>query len=654
MNRTSRLTLAFAASLSAAACSDAARPGGGGTVQPGFDRHGLYVANTDHGSIARLDLRSRALSTFETGREPTRIGKAGNRVYVTNRADRSVSVFEDDGTTLVQVGTIQTGAEPFGVVATAKKIYVSASIEGKVFEYDADTLAEARSWDIAGEPRGIALHESGYGLYVASTYGGQLTYIDLRSGNARDIPLPEAKGFNFETGEEISFAKRITGDPALTPDGERLAIPALYVDNVTTIPDDPTEGEGDRAPGGPGGYGGRFNPAVVSVEVDVDTGEPRPETAAAFSVVGFVNQDNGVFMPASGYPVSISFTPDSEIGLVAVEGANVVHAVDFSQHQGDQPVSGGRAAPPPDGFAAPGGPGLSFLPLTSIVTASGPVGVAVLNEDTAYVHALFDRKVQRIDLDAVRRILRPDQGGLDVAVPEPRGGLQQDQLRANAGIVLADEVLEVDVARGRRLFFASGNPTVSGEGSGVSCATCHFQGRTDGLSWNFERGPRQTPSLAGHVSLYEPVGWSGDRPTVAEDAMMTSQGLMGGQGMTQLDTLDIQAFVNFTRDIDNPLTGVDDDRIRRGAEIFAREDVGCIGCHAGPSYTNNTIVPMFELDAVKVRPLNGIRASAPYFHDGSAPTLRDVLERSRDGSMGDTSSLSDDEMSDLEFYLMSL
>ncbi len=658
------LSLALLALGLATACSgERERPKGGGTVQPGFDRHGLYVANTDHGTIARLDLRDGNMQVYETGKEPTRIGRAANRVYVTNRAERSVAVFDDDGTQLSRIGTIETGAEPFGVVATANNVYVSASIDGKVIEYDADTFQEERSWTIAGEPRGLALHKSGYALYVGSTYGGKWTYIDLRSGSATELELPNVSGFNFETGSEFALGQRITGDPAVSPDGDILAIPSLYVDRDTVIPDDPSDE--DKFPGG-GGYGGRFNPAVVVVDIDSDTGEPAVDTATPYAVTGFVNDvNNGIFHSANGYPVGITFTPSEELALVAIEGADVVLALDLSQRANGATMGAGVssdiAAPPPGGRPG-GGVGLNFLATVTIVTAGGPVGVAVLNEDVAYVHALFDRKIQKIDLAAVRASLNPNFASDAKAAPEvPVGGggfgvgtTGPDQLRADAGLSLAEDNLPFNIARGRRLFFATGNPIMSGDGSGVSCATCHFQGRTDGFTWSFERGLRQTPSLAGRVSRYQPVGWMGDRPTVADDAMQTSQGLMGGAGMTSADTDDIAAYVDFTREIDNPLAGSNDERIARGAAIFARADVGCINCHAGAAYTNNEIIPLLGIETVKVRPLNGIRATAPYFHDGSAATLRDLLERVRDGSMGNTSSLSDNEMSDLEVYLKSL
>jgi len=52
--------------------------------------------------------------------------------------------------------------------------------------------------------------------------------------------------------------------------------------------------------------------------------------------------------------------------------------------------------------------------------------------------------------------------------------------------------------------------------------------------------------------------------------------------------------------------------------------------------------------------LRGIAATAPYLHDGSLKSLRSVLEWARNGEMGDTSMLSDDELDALEAYLRSL
>lgn len=92
----------------------------------------------------------------------------------------------------------------------------------------------------------------------------------------------------------------------------------------------------------------------------------------------------------------------------------------------------------------------------------------------------------------------------------------------------------------------------------------------------------------------------------------------------------------------------------RGKTVFERPDVACASCHSGPRLTDNTSYSMLGMDAVQTRSLVGLAGSPPYFHDGSAHSLREVLIRSRDGSMGDTSMLTDREIDDLERYLKSL
>jgi hypothetical protein len=53
--------------------------------------------------------------------------------------------------------------------------------------------------------------------------------------------------------------------------------------------------------------------------------------------------------------------------------------------------------------------------------------------------------------------------------------------------------------------------------------------------------------------------------------------------------------------------------------------------------------------------LHGLFQSAPYLHDGSAPTLRDVLvPRNADDRHGTTSDLDEAELADLEAYLLCL
>src|SRR5438132_1273474 len=112
-----RLVIGIGLGSLLAACQGTNTPGnggGGGSVQPGVKVQGLYIANSDDTTVARLDLDTHVVRPFQVGKEPSRIARAGTRVYVTLRNERSVAVLDEKTGDLQDVGRIKTGAEPFG------------------------------------------------------------------------------------------------------------------------------------------------------------------------------------------------------------------------------------------------------------------------------------------------------------------------------------------------------------------------------------------------------------------------------------------------------------------------------------------------------------------------------------------------------------
>jgi hypothetical protein len=79
-----------------------------------------------------------------------------------------------------------------------------------------------------------------------------------------------------------------------------------------------------------------------------------------------------------------------------------------------------------------------------------------------------------------------------------------------------------DAELGRALFYSAIDPVITDPDGGVACASCHDEGRTDGLTWNFTGEARQTPSLAGGLFGTAPYGWMGEIPPVGEVAARTS------------------------------------------------------------------------------------------------------------------------------------
>jgi len=105
----------------------------------------------------------------------------------------------------------------------------------------------------------------------------------------------------------------------------------------------------------------------------------------------------------------------------------------------------------------------------------------------------------------------------------------------------------------------------------------------------------------------------------------------------------------------------------RGKVLFSGK-AQCASCHSGPSFTDNTIdgrlhpqsaSVAIDKDYVKrsatkqwrVTPLKGIWQHPPYFHDGSAKTLADVVERY---NQENNLKLSASQKKDLTEYLKSI
>lgn len=629
VNRTT-WCLAAAAGLSAACAKtqldDSRHPTGSQAAVTSSDRRALYVANVHNDSVSRVDLDAQTVAELPVGAEPTRITRAGDRVFVTLRAERNLAVLEEGLSGLRLVRTVAVGAEPYAVIAPedGQRIYVSVSQAGEVLEMDPVSLEVLRRWSIPGEPRWLAVHPSGDRVYVASAMQPLLSTIDTGSGEVTSIQIPD---LDFGGTQRPA---RITGDPAVSPDGQYIAVPTLHLDNETPIDD-------QTAPPPGGYYGGRFGPTVTTMPLlDGDVDRPR-------AVVNALPQ--GGDLP--GYASSVTYSPNGEELWVSVEGAAGVATLDVRNAENEASIFEAVFVGTDDGVVDGAARSLTFKPSVATRAPMGTRSVVFTDDGEAYAYGFIDRTVSALPVSAVRDRMLEAQS-FAFAIPE--------LVEPSAGRVrleTAPQPFTPELAEGLELFYSTTDPRVSSGGSGLSCATCHFEGRDDGLSWTFIRGRRQTPSLAGQVSLTEPVRWEGDRMTVEEDAAMTSREAMGGEGMTEAELSNLAAFIDWVRDVDVERGDMNDPAVARGKAIFERADVGCADCHYGPRMTDNQSYPLFGVRA-QTRSLVGLQATAPYLHDGSAPTLEAVVDMAAGGVMGDTSMLSAQEKADLVRYLETL
>jgi len=100
----------------------------------------------------------------------------------------------------------------------------------------------------------------------------------------------------------------------------------------------------------------------------------------------------------------------------------------------------------------------------------------------------------------------------------------------------------------------------------------------------------------------------------------------------------------------------------RGRKLFLDEKVACASCHSGELYTDLKPYDVgtggkFDKpqDKFYTPTLVELWRTAPYLHDGSAATMRDVLTTANRGDRhGKTSHLTERQIEDLAAYLLSL
>ena len=229
------------------------------------------------------------------------------------------------------------------------------------------------------------------------------------------------------------------------------------------------------------------------------------------------------------------------------------------------------------------------------------------------------------------------------------------------------------IQQGERIFRTS-RPDEIARDNWMACASCHFDGGSDGQIWlGTEGGARNTPILRGIVGTL-PLHWSGDRPNV-QSFQETFTRLMGGTGLSQSELDALAAYLNslrpFTSSMREPDGSLPEAAIE-GAVVFRR--AGCTVCHALPRFTDRqmhdvgTGGPFHDHPSGKGQKvaetmgtsfdtpsLRELWLTAPYLHDGRAMTLRDVLVAfNNNDKHGTTAHLSDAKLFALEAFLLAL
>jgi DNA-binding beta-propeller fold protein YncE len=597
------------ASVSAAGCGATAPPLDVGRVGASIAvlaSGEVAVVNADQGSVSVLDpatLLPRA--TVDVGAEPHALVElAGGRgVLVTTYRGGEAVLVDPASWTVKAHAAICAG--PYGVaeVPDGSSVVVACEWDAAVVRVDPATLATTVVATGLSRPRAVAT--IGADVWVADFTGGSVRRVEA-SGAVHVVSLvPAAAPYRPAL---TSMSGNLAA--AVLPAFGRVQIAHELVNHTgDTSAEKVADDYGSVVDGNP-----KINPAVSALDPSGD------ESLGASDPPALYAQFDGGPRVFNGPSALAAF--GARYLLVGHVSTNDVAVLDAEASTPDARVVG------------------------SFAVGAGPAGVAVdATGSHAYVDNAFDGSVSRLDLGSALAPWAPAYPAeLTVVRPLP-------------------QPFSAEALAGRRLFHDATNPHVT-PSAVVACSTCHPGGSDDGLVWFIHTDTiplkrRRTPHLANAHSATPPYHWDGQFPTIADLARGTITNLMAGDALL-VDTASVSAYIDEIVAPPVPPPG-DAAAVSRGASIFAAKCATT--CHSGPDFTDNQFHAVLEpmsLQPDDVFPtantpaLHGLFLRAPYFHDGRATDLRDLLTRADAAPMTAAAKLSAQDVDDLVAYLQSL
>lgn len=574
------------------------------------------------------------------------------RVFVSCRQAGRVDVISDD----FRVESIPVGPEPRALALDGETgtLFVGTVTGRQLVSFDTRTLRPLASRPLPAPPSSLAV--TGLGLAVVSDRDALISFYpqSLEGEPVSDV-LETGGNSSFFGWDESSDA--VVRPQWLVPRGDDLVVVSR---SIATGRDAPSEG---------GGYGGGVSgthQVVVHVLTGLSRGLPAPELREAMS------KSDACAVTLHRDRLTLASRGHSRFSVIDLDVPAFTFNV-MASTRIDQPSSH-RA-----------------LPLTraswdrSSVASTGVAAAAALEdgrvlllEPASRMLSISEAKLPRAD---GRRFIAFGTRG----APPPRPVLAW---RIGA---LPESSLDPELRLGRALFHDAENGRLSGRR--MPCASCHVDGREDGLVWEQNATFRQTPMLAGgRLAETAPFNWLGTAKTLEANIQQTVTQRLGGSGLSPTE---LAALARYVRDGLRPVTrppATEPVLVAQGRAVFESAETGCAACHpAAFSFTDGAahdvrsvgtkeretfdethgqpsqlhgFSPRFfakvnarDPDLLPRRfntpALAHLAVTAPYLHDGSAQTLEELIAKNRD-RMGATSHLSAGERRALVAYLESL
>jgi mono/diheme cytochrome c family protein len=478
---------------------------------------------------------------------------------------------------------------------------------------------------LSREPRGFALDKTGRFAIIAHAVGSRVSVVSIEEGSVlreRALDWRDKVLDPFTSSVVTNVPRHAVQGFAVAVMGERAHVPMVLV-----YPGDPLVSSG--------GYG-----------LSVDEIAPYFPNEPALVVA---------FVPALTSGPALAEAGEGQ-GAEPIERADVILRTPYDVVSADQSrSSAGRPARPK---SAP-----CLLPRAAAVDpVRGTVLVACFDIGAVVEIGPEDGPLAKTE----RRRFPVGKGPSAIAIdPEKREAWVWSQFDRRLAAVSLDKPTDaqrtaLDLASGETSRRPSSPEEIGRRAfhepvafDGRSCASCHIEGRDDGLVWSSPIGLVQTPVLAGRTADTPPHGWRGENATIEAHIKRGFERLRGPKPSDE--TLTAMARYIATMPTHRPtsrkaLTPEE----ARGREIFHSPETSCGACHAGEGvWTDGIRRDVGTGGAYDTPSLRFLGDTAPYMHDGRYATLRELLIAS-DGKMGFTRHLDDADLSALIAYLKTM
>ncbi|MFN8503519.1 beta-propeller fold lactonase family protein [Kouleothrix sp.] len=494
----------------------------------------LWVVNPDSDTVSvfRTSDNAKVISDIAVGDEPQSIALHPNNTfaYVANAAGNSITVIKITSanvnsflaapdTSVGPRGEIITGAEPWNIVISpdGNRVFVANSAQDTISVLRTDTNALLGSVNVATtpcndqtgdnvgdpdyhfQPRGLAVTQDSTRLFVTRFFsftGGAAPKQATDNGKQGVVcrfsvnTAATSAAAVLSAPSKIALAPQITGfkidtNADGTPDTDTTAYPnqmqsvvirgdRAFLPNIAASPTGPLKFNVDTQ-----AFVSQIS-GVGSAEADggalnLHLGARTPEankTKLFFAnpwAIAFTNQSGAgaAYVVSAGSDLLVKLNVDAANTISFTGGAGSATTRYIDLHDPANPQTSGANA------------------------GKNPLGIAICDSGAcagrAYVMNYVSRNVSVVDTNTDTVVAVQSAS----ALPPP--GTQEEQLHVGKEIFFSS----------RGVFDNGSRNRLSSEGW-QNCASCHFNGLTDSVVWSFNAGPRKSVPLNATWSPHNP------------------------------------------------------------------------------------------------------------------------------------------------------